>query len=235
MMNLSDVGFACIRRGVKPFRLGYVLERYRKQYRLIELLQRQRVDLVLDVGGSNGMWARGIRNLGFDKAILSFEPIPQEMEKSKLLNGTDTWWRGYQVAIGSEDGDKVFNVVDQEGTAFCSSFLQPTDLKVTSSLTVKVARLDSILAHTVSPHLRIFLKTDTQGFDMEVLKGAGKLLDQVVVLQMEMSASPIYEGMTHHTEAMAYLESQGFKLAALDVVDHHEDGRVIEYDCLMVK
>jgi hypothetical protein len=46
---------------------------------------------------------------------------------------------------------------------------------------------------------RVFLKIDTQGWDMEVLRGASGILDQVVGLQSELSARHCYNNIESYT------------------------------------
>jgi hypothetical protein len=81
---------------------------------------------------------------------------------------------------------------------------------------------------------KIFLKLDTQGFDMEVFKGLGNKLDEVLVLQSEVSLIPIYDNMPHWTESLALYESAGFGVAGMFPVNW-DDGRVVEYDCLLTR
>jgi hypothetical protein len=80
----------------------------------------------------------------------------------------------------------------------------------------------------------IFLKLDTQGFDAEVFKGLGSRLDDVRVLQSEISLIPIYENMPHWTESIALYESAGFGVAGMFPVNW-DAGRVVEYDCLLTR
>lgn len=100
--------------------------------------------------------------------------------------------------------------------------------------TVTVRRLDEVLdelAATVSGR-RIFLKLDTQGYDIKVFEGLGNKLKDVVALQSEVSLISIYEGMPHWTEGVALYERAGFGVVGMFPVTR-DAGRVIEYDCLL--
>ena len=49
---------------------------------------------------------------------------------------------------------------------------------------------------------RIFLKMDTQGYDLATVRGAGDRLGDVLALQSEVSCLPIYDGMPRMTEQL---------------------------------
>ena len=76
---------------------------------------------------------------------------------------------------------------------------------------------------------------DTQGFDLEVFRGLGAWAEHVIGLQSEVSLLPIYEQMPRMGEAIAEYEKGGFEISGLYPVTSEADGRVIEYDCVMVR
>ena len=83
---------------------------------------------------------------------------------------------------------------------------------------------------------RPFLKLDTQGFDLDVFKGAGDAIDRFVGLQSELSLMEIYKGMPGMQESLAAYEEAGFEIAALYPVSRQtRTARVLEYDCVMVR
>ena len=83
---------------------------------------------------------------------------------------------------------------------------------------------------------RLFLKLDTQGYDLQALGGAGDRMGDVVALQSEISCIPIYEGMPHLTQQIAAYEQAGFASAGMfPVTWDHETLAVIEFDLLMVR
>ena len=98
-----------------------------------------------------------------------------------------------------------------------------------------VRRLDEVLEELIASHdtPRIFLKMDTQGYDVEVFKGIGDKYKQVVALQSEISIVPIYKNMPHWTKSVSFFEEAGFGIAGLFPVNR-DSHRIIEYDCVMV-
>ena len=60
---------------------------------------------------------------------------------------------------------------------------------------MKITRLET---YFVKPRW-VFLKMDTQGWDIEVVRGASGILDKLVGIQSELSAQLCYENMIVYT------------------------------------
>jgi hypothetical protein len=126
-----------------------------------------------------------------------------------------------------------------------SSFLRANDFSLkrfprsaaNSEELVSVERLDDVLARLGGNvnQRRLFLKLDTQGYDLEVFNGLGRYQDQIAVMQSEVSLVTIYEGMPHWTESINAYERAGLFVAGMFPVTRDRAGRVIEYDCLLVR
>lgn len=114
--------------------------------------------------------------------------------------------------------------------------LQP-NFKTPNSRTemVDIVRLDEELPRLLPDWRgrRVYLKMDTQGYDLEVFRGAQGILGSVVGLQSELSVQPLYAGMPHYIDALATYEGAGYDLHNLSVVGRAEDGSVIELNCYM--
>jgi hypothetical protein len=117
-----------------------------------------------------------------------------------------------------------------------SSFLDSVDKgeKVTTH-EVSMRRLDSMFASIVEgiDDPRVFLKIDTQGYDVEVFKGASGCIANVRGLQSELSVQPVYMEMPHYLEALEAYEAAGFDLHNLSVVNRVPNGGLLELNCFM--
>jgi len=85
----------------------------------------------------------------------------------------DPDWRGYQLALGSRSARMELTVFSD--LTVMSSLLRPiSHQKNIETESVDVKRLDDLYADVVagidSP--RVFLKMDTQGYDLDVFRGA---------------------------------------------------------------
>jgi FkbM family methyltransferase len=233
-------------------RLGIYITRdpdslaYEQQLRRI--LSALRINCVLDVGSYQGGFARMLRRIGYIGLIISFEPVQTNFEvlEQEQVRAEDTKWRTHRLALGAAKGDARMRVF--AGTTF-HSFLPPSEyglsrfpdkLQVERAETVPVDRLDNILDELVTdvPDPRIFLKVDTQGLDLDVIRGLGKKVDAVSALQIEMAVNPIYQNATNSFgEALSYLQRLGFQVSGLFPVSFNSKDRVqvVEFDCLMCR
>lgn len=213
------------------------------------LLRQYDVDCVLDVGANTGQFAIGLRGNGYAGHIVSFEPVPQFVEEMGRLSAADEKWTVHQVALGSTEGTVPIRVQRTFSSVLASSdygkrrFATLRDAAESDHVVdVPLRRLDAILDEVLAPVLRsdgarprIFLKMDTQGFDLEVFGGLGERAEDVVGLQSEVALLLIYEQMPRMPEALAVYEAAGYELSGLYPVTREPDGRVIEYDAVMVR
>lgn len=212
---------------------------YRSQIR--STMEKANVDLVLDVGANEGQFVRQLRTF-YSGQILSFEPVSSPFERLSQAAARDQNWQVQNVALGSDDSSQMINVADE--TVF-SSILSTNDYgkerfgnraHVRRQERIEIRRLDRLLDEAASDidSRRIFLKMDTQGYDLEVFKGLGAKLKGVVALLSEVSLITIYEGAPHWTESIRIYEDAGFGVVGMFPVNR-DSGRVIEYDCLLVR
>jgi len=82
---------------------------------------------------------------------------------------------------------------------------------------------------------RPYLKLDTQGFDMEVLRGGSDSLSTVPALQREASVIGIYKGMPTYMETIRHIGERGFHLSGLYPVARDSSLRLFEFDCVMIR
>ena len=125
-----------------------------------------------------------------------------------------------------------------------NSFLTPNDyaLKIDNALAgqyqvigtteVPVRTVDEIL--TESEASRVFLKMDTQGFDLEVLRGADTCLDRIIALQTEATVRPLYKDVPTFIDTYEVLTAKGFDATGMFPLSWDDQGRVLEFDFVFV-
>ncbi|HAC62323.1 MAG TPA: FkbM family methyltransferase [Cyanothece sp. UBA12306] len=216
---------------------------YLRQLRLKTILEKYQINVVLDVGANIGQFAQDLRKLDYQGRIISFEPLSSAFEVLKEVSDNDSEWEVHQIALGKQNGEKTINIADQ---SVFTSFLQSNSWCEQqfgqSSVgrgkeTVIVRRLDQVLPEKIEniDQARIYLKIDTQGYDLEVFMGLGEIQTMISALQSEISVVPIYQDMPHLINSISLFEKAGFELAGMYPVNYDQSTlRVIEFDCLMV-
>ena len=103
--------------------------------------------------------------------------------------------------------------------------------------TVKVFRLEDVWSELTSKLgcKKYMLKLDTQGFDKFVFDGARNCLENIEVLQSEVSLIPVYEGMVQVYEVLNEFHKFNYFISGMYPINRDESLAVIEYDCVMVK
>lgn len=204
-----------------------------------DVLREYAVDCVLDVGANTGQYARNLRRIGYQGHICSFEPVDDAFASLSASFRNDPRWFGFNYALGSENTQMTLNIA-VEHTAM-SSLLSPKDANWTlRQAVVDVYRLDSVYKEVIRTtglrHPSVFLKMDTQGYDLEVVSGAADCIDQIKGIQSEVSVTPVYAGMPHYLEAISVYEGLGFRLHSLNEISRHPDTKVImEMNCVMMR
>lgn len=208
---------------------------------LVALFAGLRINCVLDVGAHHGEYGRFLRQLGYRGRIVSFEPVAESFAAVEQSCRRDPDWLAWPIALGASDDTRRMHVT--RGTEF-SSFLMANaeaagrfgpQVDVLRTESVAVRRLDDVFAECVEGMAapRVFVKLDTQGADLEVLKGTSSRLVDVQGLQCELSVRPLYDGAPSYREAMAVLDDLGFELTGIFAVSREHDLRLIEVDCLL--
>ena len=208
------------------------------------VLAHQNIDCILDVGANVGQYHDFLRDkVLYGGPIVSFEPVGRNIDRLHERARFDSAWHIEGYALGAAEGTLPLNVMVSDQF---SSFLEPDhsrvqdlgELNVPSHVeTVVVRTLDAVLP-TLRERLgfeRPYLKLDTQGFDMEVLRGGSSSLATVLALQTEASVIGIYKSMPTYMETIRYLGERGFHLSGLYPVGRDSSLRLVEFDCVMIR
>jgi FkbM family methyltransferase len=212
-----------------------------RQY-LRTLLKRLDVDCVIDVGANVGGFGNELRAIGYKGSIVSFEPDPDSYKKLHANASEDPDWTPVNMALGRASGQAEFNIMAQ---SVFNSFLNPTKTeannaghgnRIKSRIVVPVHTADEVLPELLDRHKsrRPYLKMDTQGYDLEVFRGARTIRESLVGMQSELSIKPLYEGAPAWREALAEYEDGGFELSAIYAV-HPEAPELVDVDCHLVR
>ncbi len=97
-------------------------------------------------------------------------------------------------------------------------------LKEESVVTIPTVRLDTLM-RVLGIGAVDFLKVDTQGTDLAVIKSAGKRLADIAKITVEVSLTPapLYSGAAAKEEVIEFLGKSGFSLVDVEEQSHGQE------------
>lgn len=208
--------------------------------RLVRSLDALGIDTILDIGANVGQYGLMTRRAAFRGRIISCEPLAGAFGELSKRAARHDGWTPVHTAVGSTSGTTTINV---SANSFSSSVLEMTDAHLTgapgsgyiSSETVAMTTVRDLVAeHGVVPS-RALLKIDTQGFEGEVLAGAGELIDEFGAVQLELSFVELYAGQRLFDDLYALMREHGLRLHIIEPGFSGPDGRMLQCDGLFVR
>ena len=187
----------------------------------MHLLERNRIDLIFDVGANVGQYAASLRECGYRGRIVSFEPLTSAFSRLEVSAKADPLWEAVNIGLGDRDERATINIA---GNSQSSSLLDmlPAHLKsapvsaYVGKEEITVSRLDSVFSKYHRPGDRTFLKLDAQGYERKILEGASLSMTDILGIQLEMSIEPLYSNEMPYLEMLGYLAGMGFTLASVE-------------------
>ena len=168
---------------------------------------------VIDVGVADGtpdLYAR------FPNAYLDlFEPHPTYQKHLDETILRQRPGRLHKCGLGSKDGTATLFLKGRTGSTLAAD-------RGRGQIEVPVRRLDSVLKPDDLRH-PCLLKIDTEGYELEVLRGAAGIMEHIdcVVSEVHFTTPQMYRPR----ELFAYLEELGFEMS--EMLDFHSgQGRV---------
>lgn len=146
------------------------------------------------------------------------EPQPEKVAILRELFSENPRNKVIEALAWSEDGHELTLKITNK-SASSSIFdlgdhktLYP-DIEVVGQMSIKTSSLEQILT---SEDISDLLVLDTQGSELEVIKGLGPRLAEVKWIFTEVSKRPLYEGGVLYPEIKTYLEQNGFKVKFIE-------------------
>jgi FkbM family methyltransferase len=217
---MSNITFDVVKHTAQ--KMGIAVSRYPPPgsflRHLREYLLHMEINVVLDVGANIGNYAKMVREIGYKGKIISFEPVPATFKQLHEAMRDDPHWFGEPFGLSDENREALINTYSNgEFNSLLSirSYAEQAfslDHERQSKLAIQLKRLDDVLPELINgiQAPRIFMKVDTQGHDVSVIKGASGVMEMIVGLQSELPAVQLYDGMSSMPDALNYYASYGF-------------------------
>lgn len=202
--------------------------------------QQLGIQTVLDVGSHVGSFAYAMRHILPQVQIYSFEPLQDNYARLVKNLAPLGNFEAFNTAIGEHVGELEFHRSDFSPS---SSALEMGELHRqtfpesahSTTLRVPVACLDDYL-DKIKLTAPVFLKIDVQGYEDAVLRGAGQILQQVDLIEIEVSYRLLYTGQVLFDGIHQLLTQAGFRFAGnLDAMLSPLDGSILQSDALFIR
>lgn len=186
--------------------------------------------LAVDVGAYQGEWTALFKAVFPDSAVVMFEP--QEGKRPLLDAVCGRFGPAVELRtelLGATGGHPVKFVEMETGSSVYEE-QSPYPRRVVEKTT---AALDDVLGERTA--VVDFLKLDVQGYELEVLRGAGRTLRSAQAVLTEASLVPTNRGTPLLAEVVRFLDDAGFRLADVCGLSWRKDGVLWQTDLLFVR
>ena len=169
----------------------------------------------MDIGASGGIDNRWSK-IPLDVTAVLFEPDPREFQKLSTSNSNNIVLK---TALSDQKGKATFNLCQKQEV---SSIFKPNfEILNLFPLSERFSINDSISidTDTIDNQTKVnqiknidFIKIDTQGYELAILKGAHNTIENVIGLEVEVEFLQIYENQPTFGEVNTFLIKKGFEL-----------------------
>ena len=204
------------------------LYKHKLDYNLSELIKRGlKIDVVYDIGAYRAEWSKSLNQTSLKKKdFILFEANQENEEYLKKTNFK------YHIGVLSNERKKV-NFYSRKLTG--DSYYREQSERYDENYKPKIIITDTLDEVVEKKNLKLpnFIKIDTQGSEIDILKGSGKTLKNCNLIYLE---TPIIEYNLNSptlSECVSYLKSINF--IPFDICEvHFMDKVLIQIDILYI-
>jgi FkbM family methyltransferase len=206
-----------------------------------KLMEQHRIDLVFDVGANTGQYAMHLRNIGYHGKIVSFEPLSSAYKALESNSKNDPLWDTVNIALGNQEGTAIINIANNSQSSSILDML-PDHVRAAPESAyvgkeeIVIRTMDSIFNDYRKPSNNVYLKIDAQGFERNIVEGAGRSLENILGIQLEVSLVPLYAGETLFAEMIEFMSEKGYVLMSIEPTYGNSDtGQLLQADCVFFR
>ena len=187
--------------------------------------------LLIDVGAYHGEFARKILPCqGLKKALL-FEPNPRNILFLEKCFSGDERFSIEKLALGDQIGDVTFYCDKNLSTGSILRYFprDPGGENKVGKFAVNQVTLDDYLGK-INYHDGVgLIKVDTQGYDLNVLRGAEYTIQKSQPwIVVELIFLPLYENQANPIAIYEWLNERGYRLTGI-FNEHHSENKLLAF------
>lgn len=202
---------------------------HKLNYNLLYLLKKNlKIEVIYDIGAFRGEWSSYLSKTSLNnKQFILFEANKENEEHLKNKE-----FRYFIELLSSEEKDLKFYSQVSTGDSY---FLEQTTFyknKIEPQI-IKAITLDKLVSKNNIP-LPDFIKIDTQGSELDILRGGKKTISNCSLIYLECPIIEYNMGSPNLSEYVEYLNSIDF--IPYDVCEIHKiDNVLIQIDILFIR
>lgn len=189
--------------------------------------------IFFDIGANWGQTTNTMRHHYPDAKIYGFEPSKNCFESLQSNFESDTV-RFYNFAVGSSCGQLEFN---EYSWSALNSLLKRAygSATIVATYLVEVVTVDDFCKNNAVSHIHL-LKTDTEGYELNVLKGASDMMKRNAIqfVYVEVFFNENYVGQSSFGDIYNFLLENGFELVRFYDVLYTDEGLASKTDALFI-
>jgi len=195
--------------------------------------------IIFDVGANEGQSIKRFTSLFSRSTIHSFEPIEDCYKKIiKIFNNKNIFINN--IALGEKECKRIFFI---NKNSYTSSFFRINKKynelfdfdRVKKSQKKKITTLDKYVKLNKIDKIDI-LKIDTQGYELNILKGAKKSLNNIIkFIEIEITIADYYNNKINIYEIDKLLVKNNYTLCNIANLAYHKNNYLTWFDLLYKK
>jgi FkbM family methyltransferase len=185
------------------------------------------MNYVIDIGSNVGDITRELIQ-DKNNFVISVEPIPYLANNLKNLESNHSNLKVINCAISDEDGEQTFYINEPHCTSSLKKFNDevknkwPNKLNYKEKIIVKTIKLSTLIEElSLQNEIISFLKIDTQGSDLDVIKSSEKYLSNIKEIKCETfitdKNNDLYIDESKSDEVIEFMNQNNFILTKNEI------------------
>lgn len=173
---------------------------------------------LIHVGANDGR-----EYMGTERQVLLFEPLEEAFDRAVEMHKDNENVAIVNLAMGDNEGFQLISMNVASNNQESSSMLSPRkhleifpNIKFIGVETVSMTSLDYFLRENNLQRQYDEMVIDVQGYEIHVLRGAKKTLNDIKKITCEVNRAEVYEGCTKIEEVDEFLAKYGFKQESVE-------------------
>jgi FkbM family methyltransferase len=186
--------------------------------------------MIVDIGAYKGNWSLSVARLFPGVPVMMIEPQPDKSERlmdvAKKIGGSFR-----PILLGAEEGKELTFWVMGTG----SSIYPENSNAKREPLKLITRTLDSVFEEEGIAAKPIFLKIDAQGSELDILRGASRVLRSAEIVQLEVALVEYNAGGPPISQVLDFMTSAGFSIFEIAGVGRPTGLELVQIDFVFIK